>query len=96
MVLFLILFFGIGFLLNMVLRSTWVMAFIYPIIVILIVDNVGFFDYLTAPAASFSMLLSDLGALHFVDVLVLTSGFVGAIVAGIVIKMLRVRGYQMF
>ncbi|MCL7748911.1 YuiB family protein [Halalkalibacter alkaliphilus] len=96
MVLFLILFFGIGFLLNMVLRSTWVMALIYPIIVILIVDNVSFFEYFTAPLTSLSMLGSDLLALHFVDILVLTSGFIGAIIAGIVIKMLRVRGYQMF
>ncbi|WP_332633651.1 YuiB family protein [Halalkalibacter flavus] len=96
MVLFLILFFGIGFLLNMVLRSTWVMAFIYPIIVILIVDNVSFFEYFTAPLTSLSKLGSDLLALHFVDILVLTSGFIGAIIAGIVIKMLRVRGYQMF
>ncbi|MDT8858619.1 YuiB family protein [Alkalihalobacillus sp. MEB130] len=96
MVLFLILFFGIGFLLNMVLRSTWVMAFVYPIIVILIVDNVGFFEYFTAPGTSFSMLAADLLSLQLVDILVLTSGFIGAIIAGIVIKMLRVRGYQMF
>ncbi len=96
MVLFLILFFGIGFLLNMVLRSTWIMALAYPIIVILIVDNVAFFDYFTAPVASFSLLGSELLALHLVDILVLGSGFIGAIVAGVVIKMLRVRGYQMF
>ncbi|MFC0469605.1 YuiB family protein [Halalkalibacter kiskunsagensis] len=96
MVLFLILFFGIGFLLNMVLRSTWIMAFFYPIIVVLIVDDVGFFDYFISPQASFMMLGSDLVALQVVDVLVLTSGFIGAIIAGVVIKMLRVRGYQMF
>lgn len=96
MILFLILFFGIGFLLNMVLRSTWIMAFCYPIIVILIVDDVGFFDYFTSPAASFSMLGSDLLALQLVDILILTSGFIGTIIAGVVIKMLRVRGYQMF
>jgi hypothetical protein len=96
MVLFLILFFGIGFLLNMVLRSTWIMAFVYPIIVILIVDDVGFFDYFTAPVASFTLLKADLLALQLVDILVLICGFIGAIIAGIVIKMLRVRGYQMF
>ena len=96
MVLFLILFFGIGFLFNMVLRSTWIMAFAYPIIVILIVDNVGFFDYFTAPTTSFSMLAADFMALQLVDILVLTFGFIGAIIAGVVIKMLRVRGYQMF
>ncbi|MET3506985.1 hypothetical protein ABMB67_003080 [Halalkalibacter oceani] len=96
MILFLILFFGIGFLLNMVLRSTWIMAFIYPIIVILIVDNVGIMEYFTAPGAAFSKLGTDLMALQIVDILILSSGFIGAIVAGIVIKMLRVRGYQMF
>ncbi|TWI52919.1 YuiB family protein [Halalkalibacter nanhaiisediminis] len=96
MILFLILFFGIGFLLNMVLRSTWIMAFFYPIVVILIVDEVGFFDYFTSPQTAFPMLGSDLLALQIVDILILSSGFIGTIIAGIVIKMLRVRGYQMF
>ncbi|ADC49023.1 hypothetical protein BpOF4_04795 [Alkalihalophilus pseudofirmus OF4] len=96
MVLFLILFFGIGFLLNMVLRSTWIMAVAYPVIVILIIDNVGFFDYFTSPAASFADLGQTFVALKLVDILILVSGFAGAIIAGVVIKMLRVRGYQMF
>lgn len=96
MVLFLILFFGIGFLLNMVLRTSWVMALIYPIIVILIVDDVAVLEYVTAPANSFQALGSSLMALQLVDMLILASGFAGAIIAGIVIKMLRVRGYQMF
>ncbi|MBU8905383.1 YuiB family protein [Desertibacillus haloalkaliphilus] len=96
MMLFLILFFGIGFLLNMLLRSTWVMAIIYPIIVITIVDNVSFYKYFTAPLSSFAALGQDLIALKLVDILVLSSGLFGAIAAGIVIRMLRVRGYQMF
>ncbi|WP_413378682.1 YuiB family protein [Alkalihalobacillus sp. 1P02AB] len=96
MILFLVLFFGIGFLLNMVLRSTWVMAVVYPIIVILIIDNVSFFDYFTSPGIAFPALGEQFLALKMVDVLVLSSGFVGAILSGIVIKMLRVRGYQMF
>ncbi|UOE96544.1 MULTISPECIES: YuiB family protein [Bacillaceae] len=94
--LFLILFFGIGFLLNMILRATWVMAIVYPIIVILIVDNVRFFEYFTAPISSFQALGHDLVALQLVDLVVLTSGLIGAILSGIVIKMLRNRGYQMF
>ena len=96
MFLFLILFFGIGFLLNMILRATWIMAVIYPLIVIFIVDNVGVFEYITAPIASFQALAYDLIALKPVDILVLTSGFIGAIIAGVVIRMLRARGYQMF
>ncbi|MFC5713043.1 YuiB family protein [Thalassorhabdus alkalitolerans] len=96
MILFLILFFGIGFLLNMILRSTWIMAIIYPIIVIMIVDNISFYDYILAPVSSFAALGQDLAALHMADVLILSCGMAGAIIAGIIIRMLRVRGYQMF
>lgn len=95
-ILFLVLFFGIGFLLNMILRSTWVMALGYPIIVILIVDKVEFFDYFTDSTNAFPALWDNLTSLQLVDIIILFSGFVGAIIAGIVIKMLRVRGYQMF
>ncbi|MFB4163133.1 YuiB family protein [Alteribacillus sp. JSM 102045] len=96
MMLFLLLFFGIGFLLNMILRSTWIMAVVYPLVVIAIIDNVGFIDYILSPASSFSALGNDLISLKLVDILILSSGMVGAIIAGIAIRMLRVRGYQMF
>ncbi|NEU30062.1 hypothetical protein GN156_04620 [bacterium LRH843] len=96
MILFLVLFFGIGFLLNMVLRATWIMALFYPIIIILIVDEISFFDYFTSPAASFPLLGSNIAALQLADILILSCGFIGAIISGVVIKMLRVRGYQMF
>lgn len=95
-ILFLILFFGISFLLNMVLRATWLMAFFYPIIVILIVDKVRFIDYFIAPSSSFSALWQNITQLKFVDITILLSGFAGVIISGIVIKMLRARGYQMF
>jgi hypothetical protein len=45
---------------------------------------------------AFQALGAKLMSLHFADVLVLSSGLVGAIIAGIVIKMLRKNGYQMF
>ncbi|MFC5629379.1 YuiB family protein [Aliibacillus thermotolerans] len=96
MMLFLLLFFGIGFLINMVLRSTWLMAIVYPVIVIFIIDDVEMFDYIFSPASSFQALGESFMALKMVDILILSSGMIGAIVAGIVIKMLRVRGYQMF
>ncbi|WP_405127439.1 YuiB family protein [Salicibibacter halophilus] len=96
MMLFIILFFGIGFLLNMVLRSTWMMAVIYPIIVIWIVNPASFTEYFTSPAASFSAIGPSLASLQLVDVLILGSGLIGAIIAGISVRMLRVRGYQMF
>nr|WP_026700559.1 YuiB family protein [Salibacterium aidingense] len=96
MMLFLLLFFGIGFLLNMILRSTWIIAVVYPIIVVWIIDEVGIFDYILSPVSSFQALGRDIAALQMVDALILVSGFIGAVLAGIAIRMLRNRGYQMF
>ncbi|MCQ6268010.1 YuiB family protein [Fictibacillus sp. WQ 8-8] len=96
MLLFIVLFFGIGFLLNMLLRSTWIMAVIYPVVVIMIIDHVKFFKYFSSPGKSFAELGEDFIHLQAVDICILVSGMVGAIFAGMAIKMLRVRGYQMF
>ncbi|WP_425388462.1 YuiB family protein [Bacillus solimangrovi] len=96
MLLFIVLFFGIGFLLNMILRMTWIMAIIYPIVVILIVDKVRFIEYFNQTSATFKTLLSNFVSLGTADVLILVSGLFGAVLSGIVIKMLRARGYQMF
>jgi hypothetical protein len=96
MVLFFVLFFGIGFILNMILRTSWIMAIIYPIVVIFIVDGVGFFDYFQAPAASFQSLWNGIITMALVDVLVLTCGFLGAIGSGLTINTLRKYGYRMF
>lgn len=96
MLLFFVMFFGIGFLLNMLLRMTWLMAIVYPVVVLLIIDDVGFFDYFTNPGKSFSMLGDTLMSLTGVDIAVLLAGFAGAITSGIVMKILRKMGYQMF
>ncbi|MBM6618698.1 YuiB family protein [Bacillus suaedaesalsae] len=94
--LFFVLFFGIGFLLNMLLRATWIMAIIYPIVCILIVDEVRFVEYFTNTTTSFSLLGDKISALAVADISILVAGLIGAICSGIVIKMLRSRGYQMF
>lgn len=96
MLLFFVLFFGIGFLLNMLLRMSWIMAIIYPIVCILIVDNVRFTEYFISPGSSFSSLGERILSLALADILILVCGFIGAVVSGIVINMLRKRGYQMF
>ncbi len=93
---FIVIFFGIGFLLNMLLRMTWLMAIIYPVIVILIIDEVKIYEYFTKPAYAFRMLGEKIMALHTVDIVILSSGLVGAIISGFVIKTLRKQGYQMF
>lgn len=94
--LFFVLFFGIGFLLNMILRMCWVMTFIYPIIAILIVDKIRFIEYFTNTIISFQTLGHRLSSLGTADIVILLSGFLGAISAGIAIKLLRKNGYQMF
>lgn len=96
MLLFLVLFFGIGFLLNMLLRMSWIMAILYPIIAIFIIDNVRFIEYFRDSKNAFDTLGQKLTSLATADVLILSSGFAGALVAGIVIKLLRKNGYQMF
>lgn len=93
---FIVIFFGIGFLINMLLRMTWLMAIIYPIIVILIIDEVKVYEYFTKPAYAFDLLGTKLMALQAVDIIILSSGLVGAIISGFVIKLLRKQGYQMF
>lgn len=94
--LFFVLFFGIGFLLNMLLRSTWTMGFLYPLVVIFIVDNVRFIEYFRNTGDTFRQIGENLTSLSQIDMIVLSSGFIGAILSGVVIRMLRARGYQMF
>ena len=95
-VLFFVMFFGIGFLLNMLLRMTWLMAVVYPVVVVFIVDDVSFLDYIFKPGSAFPALLDKLQALQIVDITILIGGFAGAIVAGIVMIILRKNGYRMF
>jgi hypothetical protein len=96
LLLFFVLFFGIGFLLNMLLRGTWIMAIVYPIVCILIVDEVRFFEYFTNSKVSFSLLGDKVAALAVADISILSAGLIGAICSGLVIKTLRAKGYQMF
>lgn len=95
-VLFFVLFFGIGFLLNMLLRMSWIVAIIYPFIAIFIVDKVRFIEYFTHTGTAFHELWHRISALGTADVIILLSGLAGAIAAGLVIKLLRKNGYQMF
>nr|WP_279401641.1 YuiB family protein [Piscibacillus salipiscarius] len=88
--------FGIAFILNMLLRSTWLMALVYPVVVILIIDDVSFWSYFSSPIDSFSRLPDRITSLEPFDLIVLLAGLAGTIVAGYVIKILRNKGYQMF
>lgn len=94
--LFFVLFFGIGFILHMVLRMTWLMAALYPIVVIFIIDQVKWYEYFTKPGESLGRLWERILSLHAADVIILLSGFAGAVLSGIAIRILRQKGYQMF
>ncbi len=94
--LFFVIFFGLAFILNMLLRRTWLMAFLYPLIVLMIVDKISTLEYFKDPAASFKIAFDNLMHITPVDIIILFSGFAGTIVSGLVIKYLRKSGYQMF
>lgn len=94
--LFFVLFFGIGFILNMLLRMTWIMAIFYPFFAIFIVNKVRFMEYFTNGRIAFQQLGHRFASLGTADVIILCSGLVGAIGAGLTIKLLRKNGYQMF
>jgi hypothetical protein len=94
--LFFVLFFGIGFILNMLLRMTWVMAVIYPLVVVLVVDDVRFIDYFRDAGSAFPSLWNNVIHLAPADITILLSGFAGAICSGFTMNILRKQGYRMF
>lgn len=72
------------------------MAVLYPVVVLLIIDSQGIGAYFTRPGEAFPELGMSLVQLPIADIIILSSGMVGAILAGVVIKLLRNQGYQMF
>lgn len=95
-ILYFIMFFGISFILNMLLRRTWLMAVLYPIIIVIVINDIKIFDYVKHPITNFGKGFGVLFSSGYQDIIILSAGFVGTIVSGIVIKMLRRSGYQMF
>lgn len=80
----------------MLLRMSWIMTIIYPVITVFIVDKVRFIEYFTNSKNAFNELGERITSLATADLLIISSGLAGAVVAGLVIKMLRKNGYQMF
>lgn len=81
----------------MLLKTTWLPgAIIYPIVLILLVNETPLSAYFKMPLQSLSELGQNFSNLLVVDYVILFSGLVGSLLSGIIIKMLRVRGYRMF
>lgn|SRR5690625_1289987 len=95
-ILYFVMFFGLAFILNMLLRRTWLMSILYPIIIILVISKVNVFRYITNPSDAFSTAFENVMKLTTTDIIIFSSGLAGTIVSGIAIKILRKRGYQMF
>lgn len=72
------------------------MSFVYPFIILMIVDDMSTVNYFKEPGKSFSGAFSRLAEITPIDMTILSAGFVGTIVSGFVIKYLRKNGYQMF
>ncbi|WP_202080300.1 YuiB family protein [Caldalkalibacillus salinus] len=103
--LFLILFFGIGFLLNMLLKTTWLPGLIlYPIVVLMMVKDKAFVwsvqeegqISILNPGEIIRHLAEQIAGLLYVDYIILGAGLLGAILSGLAIRLLRQKGYRMF
>ncbi|WP_152396844.1 YuiB family protein [Paenibacillus guangzhouensis] len=87
-VLFFVMMFGIGFILNMLMKTTWFPAYLFVIVIV--------------PAVIISYWKKDLSffgnieAYSLVDLLTACAGLVGAIISGTTIRMLRRSGFKMF
>ncbi|AZK46275.1 YuiB family protein [Paenibacillus lentus] len=88
MVLFFVMMFGIGFILNMLMKTTWFPAYVFIIVILPIVvyslwnHEQSFWSYV----ASYRL----------VDYLTAVAGLLGAILSGWTIRKLRQGGYKMF
>ncbi|MCI3919983.1 YuiB family protein [Paenibacillus sp. TRM 82003] len=82
-----VLMFGIGFILNMLLKTTWFPIYGYLALI------VGTFVYMEWGTANF---FASLGEYGIIDWMAVTGGVFGAYVSGWTIQTLRVRGFKMF
>ena len=85
-VLFFVLFFGIGFLLNMLFRSTWIMVILFPIVAVLIVNELKLIQYFKQPAESLNQLGMNFTSLQSADIIILSSGLLGGIAPELLLR----------
>ncbi|CAM3047156.1 YuiB family protein [Paenibacillus sediminis] len=88
MILFFVMMFGIGFILNMLMKTTWFPAYLF-IIVILPIVVYSLWDHETS-------FWTHIASFRLVDYLTAISGLAGAVLSGWTIQTLRQKGYKMF
>lgn len=82
---FLVLMFGIGFILNMLLKTTWIPTYLY----------VGLIVYIYLFYQEGQFVSRNMGYAIW-DYIIALAGFGGAVLSGWTIKVLRQKGYRMF
>ncbi|HZG84640.1 YuiB family protein [Paenibacillus sp.] len=82
-----VLMFGVGFILNMLMKTTWFPIYAYAALM------AGLFVYFEWGQENMLANLLEYGA---IDWLAVVAGLLGAYVSGLAIRTLRVRGFKMF
>ncbi|MFD1851208.1 YuiB family protein [Oceanobacillus bengalensis] len=95
-ILYFVIFFGVAFIVNMLIKKTWLMSVLYPFIIVLIIDKQSIWEYFTNPGKAFSSLGEIITNLTGYDIAIFLAGFIGTIASGFVMKLLRKSGYSMF
>lgn len=82
-----VLFFGLGFILNMLMKTTWFPIYGY---IALVIGLVIYWEWGTGSLGA------NLAEYSIVDYIPAIGGLIGAIISGSTIKSLREKGYKMF
>ena len=85
-VLIFVLIFGLGFILNMLLKTTWLPIYAYIILVAVLL-------YMNWDTGT---IWSSLAEYTYVDYIPAIGGLIGSILSGTAIRTLRSKGYKMF
>ncbi len=72
------------------------MLVLYPIILIMMIDNQSTLEYFTNAREAIPNLGDRIAGLQAADITMFAAGFAGIIIAGLSIRFLRKSGYQMF
>ncbi|MBJ6362269.1 YuiB family protein [Paenibacillus sp. GCM10012307] len=88
MMLFFVMMFGIGFILNMLMKTTWFPVYLFVIVLL----PIGIY-YTWDDSLAF---VDNLQAYTYVDIAPAVTALIGAFVSGYTIRALRRGGYKMF
>ncbi|MBO2943860.1 hypothetical protein JJQ72_07710 [Paenibacillus sp. F411] len=89
MILFFVMMFGIGFILNMLMKTTWFPCYLFVLVILPVVV----YSMWNSSETTF---LSHIGSYGLVDYLTGIAGLAGAVLSGWAIHVLRVKGFKMF